>query len=121
MADRIGEAWSDNPGGACPEERYVLRDLPFEPSQLDVRLPFSGRGDVRLVCILISVSMETPNTFSILSAISAERLARSLRSADSAGRVHPLEERQAAATVTRQRDDPLRRRGRPGQEVEAKR
>ena len=48
-----------------------------------------------LVCMRISVSMETPNAFSILSAISGERPARSFSSADSAGRARRPGHRQA--------------------------
>jgi hypothetical protein len=42
-----------------------------------------------LFCIRISVSIDTPKAFSMRSAISGERLARSLRSADSVARVTP--------------------------------
>ena len=50
--------------------------------------------------------METPNTFSILNAISAERLARSLSNADSAGRVTPssraafVTDKSSASTIS---------------------
>ena len=42
-----------------------------------------------LFCMRMSVSMRTPNAFSMRKAMSGERAARSFRNADSADRVTP--------------------------------